>query len=503
MIEWGITAMTHDAAIAVFDDGQLIWASQSERFSRIKGDKDLHPDLIKEALEYGSPEQLYFYEDTNKKKIRQAFAKQWSLLTKDHPEKYMRSLGIPAPIVMVDHHHSHAAMGLTCIHATYEPADILVIDSIGEFDTTSIWKSAHGVDLTKMWSQTYPHSIGLWYSAMTQRIGLKPQEHEYILMGMAPLGDRDRLYGAMIEDFFVGPFDGNQFNINLKINLHRGCLSWRPDLTTVQDYADIAAATQRIYEEIFENTVAKIAAHSDAKNLIVAGGCALNCVANTLAYKYYDRVYISSNPGDAGSAIGCVLAHNPEYMVGRALFMGHTIEGRYPIDKVIDDLLTTGISAVASGPAEFGPRALGNRSILADPRIPDIKDRINKLKQREDFRPFAPMVMSEYLNQYFKVPSPHFQADAMQFAIPMKNPDRFPGICHVDGTSRVQTVKKHMFTLSDQRHLLERWYDKTKCPMLLNTSLNVKGEPMVNTRADAERWTKIHGLEVRMPEEKK
>ena len=203
------------------------------------------------------------------------------------------------------------------------------------------------------------------------------------------------------------------------------------------------------------------------------------------------------NPGDAGSAIGCVLANKKEFMEFDHAFTGHNIAGDYPIEKVINELKTKKITAVAAGRAEFGPRALGNRSILADPRGRHVKDRVNKIKQREAFRPFAPMILEEHAPEYFEMPAQLTSSPFMQFVVKCKQPKKFPAIVHYDDTSRVQTVNKHAGPV---RQLLERWYEETGCPLLLNTSLNIKGEPLVNTREDAQRWTEQYGVQVCLPE---
>lgn len=495
MIFWGVSAMSHDAALAVYQDNNIIYASHGERYSRVKNDRDLHPDQIAEALRYGEPEHVFFYENTTRKKHRQWQAGQYKLLLKQSPRQYMRKLGIQAPVTMIEHHHSHAAYGYYGNPTFPDRSDILVIDSIGEFETVSVWHGING-KLLKVWSQDYPHSVGLWYSAMTQRLGLKPQEHEYILMGMAALGDPARFYETIRDDFFetLPGIDGPE--VRFRENLHRGCLWWRPELTSIQDYVDIAAAVQKLYEEIFLGILNWMSQRSDADTVAIVGGCALNCVANTLAHNYYRRVWVPPNPGDAGSSVGAILAHLAEPVGIHDAYLGTDIEGEYPYEAILHDLERTGISAVASGPAEFGPRALGHRSILADPRLPDAKDRVNQIKKREEFRPFAPMILEEQLPHYFQVPREGFTAPFMQFAIPCLYPHKYPAIVHVDGSSRVQTVDKYDGPV---RKLLEMWYERTGCPMLLNTSLNIKGEPLVNTLEDARRWSEHHGLEVRTP----
>jgi len=219
------------------------------------------------------------------------------------------------------------------------------------------------------------------------------------------------------------------------------------------------------------------------------GGCALNCSANSDVYRFYKDVWIMPNPGDAGSAIGCVLAHRKEHMEMDHVYTGYNIEGEYPVEETIQELLATGICGVANGRAEFGPRALGNRSLFADPRGANIKDRVNEIKRRQKFRPFAPAVLAEHYHENFEGPANSY----MQFTARCKNPDLYPAITHVDGTSRVQTVGPDG---SGIRALLEAWYEATGCPMLLNTSLNIKGKPIVNDETDAKAFADHYGVKV-------
>ncbi len=493
MITWGWTGMAHDASLEVFGDKKLVFAAHAERYSRVKNDKNLNQDLIDEALDYGEPYKIYFYEKPLLKKTRQLYSKQYALLGKESPTTYVRKFLKDAPkCTTTSHHHAHAGAGYYT--SPYTDAAILNIDSIGEWDTVSIW-TGEGDSLKKTWSQRYPHSIGIWYSAMTQRIGLKPQEHEYILMGMAAVGDPDRLYQDIKNDFIeFSPTRWSPYTL-FKRNCHRGCLDWRPDLNTPQDYADIAAAVQRIYEEIFDGLVMYTKYATQKENLVLMGGCALNCSANSIAYKYFKDVWIMPNPGDSGSAVGCVLAHWGHHIEWPGPYLGHNIKGEYPVENILKNLQSKKITAVASGRAEFGPRALGNRSILADPRGDDVKDLVNTIKHRESFRPFAPAILAEHAGDYFT----GYTGPYMQYTSTCKRPDKFPAIVHYDDTSRVQTVSTT--DNSGFRKLLERWYADTGCPMLLNTSLNIKGEPLVNTREDADRWTKQYGVEVCVPSE--
>jgi len=484
MITWGISANSHDAALAVFTDGGLEFASHAERFSGIKNDAHLNNELVEYAKRWGEPDEVVWYEKPKLKTLRQLRAGQgFKYVGKNNIKTYLQNYGITAPIHYVSHHRSHAAGGY--FSSGMDAATIVVIDSIGEFETLTIWK-AKGTELKQIYSQKYPHSVGLWYSAMTQRIGLKPQEDEYILMGMAAYGDSDRLYHDIKSDFVEV---GDRTLVKFKRNLHRGCLDWRPELNSPQDLMDIAAATQAVYEDIFRWVLGKAARMTDTQNLVLMGGCALNCSSNSIAYDYFKNVWIMPNPGDAGSAIGAVLAHKKLHMEMPHVYLGYNIEGEYPVEEVLHELLTTGICGVASGRAEFGPRALGHRSLLADPRGPDIKDRVNNIKQRQLFRPFAPAVLAEHAHTYFDGPTGPF----MQYTATCTDPG-LPAIKHGDGTSRVQTVSADQSL--DFRKLLERWYEETGCPVLLNTSLNIKGKPIVNTVEDAAAFEKHYGVRV-------
>ena len=482
MISWGISANSHDAALAVFSKDGLEFASHTERFSGIKNDPHLNKEIINYARQWGEPDEIIWYERPFRKTLRQLRAGQGFNFRENNIKKYLQSYGIHVPVRFVSHHHSHAAAGYYT--SPFTEATVVCIDSIGEFDTLTVWE-ATGTKLKKIYSQRYPHSVGLWYSAMTQRIGLKPNEDEYILMGMAAYGDPNRLWNDMYEmfDYVDGP------DIRYKDNLHRGCKHWKPELTTEQDMFDIAAATQKTYEFTLEQILEWAKKNTKSNNLVLMGGCALNCSANHLAYKYFDDVWIMPNPGDAGSAIGAVLAHKKEHMPMDHAYLGYNIEGDYPVEEIINELKTTGIVGVANGRAEFGPRAFGNRSLLADPRGNDIKSRVNDIKQRQQFRPFAPVVLYEHAGDNFEGCYNNF----MQYTSKCNHPDLYPAITHVDGTSRVQTVEADG---SGIRRLLERWYEETGCPMLLNTSLNIKGKPMVNDLTDAQEFAIMYNVKV-------
>ena len=498
MITWGISANSHDAALAVFEHKQkglgqtksleLLYASHSERYSGVKNDADLNKTLIQHAQTYGMPNEVIWYENPYKKTMRQLFAGQgFNYFEKNNIRQYLRNYNIDVPIRYVDHHKSHAAAGY--FTSGYSDATVICIDSIGEFETLTVWNCS-GKKLKKIYSQGYPHSIGLWYSAMTQRIGLKPQEDEYILMGMAAYGDTMRLFNSVLTDFIKVHNHDNSPRIDFKRNLHRGCLDWRPELNSPQDLLDIAAATQSVYEYLLKVVSNWARSKSPSGNLVLMGGCALNCAANSKILSDWNKVWIMPNPGDAGSAIGCVLAHYKKHIKWPGPYLGHNIEGKYPVESIIAELKATGIAGVANGRSEFGPRALGHRSLLADPRGVDIKERVNNIKQRQQFRPFAPAILEEYVDEYFDGPAGPY----MQFTSRCRFPEQFPAIIHADGTSRVQTVGKNDST--GFRQLLEAWYAETGCPILLNTSLNIKGQPIVNDRKDAEAFSLFYGVNV-------
>jgi carbamoyltransferase len=487
MITWGISAASHNAALAVFDNDKLVFASESERFSKLKNDPDLNYELIEYARTFGEPELVCWYERPWLKTLRQLTAGQgWQ---DNNAKEYLRKFGIRAPIKTFGHHRTHAAAGYYT--SGFDNACVVVIDAIGEFDCTTQWQ-AQGNEMHKFSSLDYPNSLGLFYSSMTQRCGLKANEEEYILMGMAALGDPNRLTRDMLREFVNLPNDDYYHAYRLRQNLHRGCMWWRPELTSQQDLYDIAAATQRVYEMAFERILQQAANSSGSRNLVLMGGCALNCAANSIAYKYFDRVWIMPAPGDSGSAIGAVLAHKKTHIDWNGPYLGYDMGYKTSNKEIVTHLLEHKMCGIARGPAEFGPRALGNRSLIADPRGPKIKVAINNIKHREQFRPFAPAILEEFANQYFKMPTK--STAYMQFIAPCLESESYSAIVHTDGTSRVQTVSK-----SDNpqfRELLELWYAATGCPMLLNTSLNIKGQPMVNNHADAKSWSQLHGLPV-------
>ena len=478
----GITAQNHDASMALVDGNKIVWAAHSERYSRYKNDTVLNREIIKDMREYGEPTEIVWFEKPLQKSLRKLYSGERPVYK--NPKEQLEYAGLDhLPIDYVGHHRSHAAGGYYT--SKFDNAAVLVVDAIGEWDTVSIWEG-QGTKLTKRWSKRYPDSIGLFYTAMTQWLGLKPNEEEYILMGMAAYG-KPTIKEELRETFFkkwAPP------NFKLRHNLHRGCLWW----TSSADKFDIAASVQALVEEYLFETVLVMSMNTQSKNLVFMGGVALNCVANSLIARsrLFDNIWIMPNPGDAGSAIGAVAAHTEQHLNWAGPYLGTDIKRDLDIESIVKDLSAGKVVAVANGRAEFGPRALGNRSLLCDPRGPDAKARMNTIKKREQFRPFAPAVLAEHADMYFDMPVD--ESPYMQFVARCRLPDLLPGIAHVDGTSRVQTVawKDNV----QFRLLLEAWYEASGCPMLMNTSLNIKGQPLVNTWEDALRFNKIHNIPV-------
>jgi carbamoyltransferase len=303
-------------------------------------------------------------------------------------------------------------------------------------------------------------------------------------MGMAAYGSAkpvDKMSAELIESYK---------DITFRDNLHTGVSD---TFLEGADEMDIACSTQLIVEQLIMNVISKARMLGGSKNLVYGGGVALNCLANRLLGEFYDNIWIIPNPGDAGSSLGASCLGYGKRVNWTDAFLGYNIIGDYPVNRLLDHLNTTGIVGVASGRAEFGPRALGNRSLLADPRGTEIKDKVNEIKRRQKFRPFAPVILEEYADDYFDMPRGFNNSRYMQVIARCRHPNLFPAIVHYDGTSRVQTVPKDG---SGIRELLEKWYVLTGCPMLLNTSLNIRGEPMVNDRSDADRFEKLYNITV-------
>lgn len=484
MIVYGISANEHDASLAVVRGGEILFASAAERYSRVKNDPHLNADLLADAMTYGEPDLVVWYEKPHLKRLRKAWAGQYSEVGRTDGARYLRQFLPGVPVRYVGHHESHAAGGF--FTSPFDDAVILVADAIGEWETVSAWLG-HGRTIRRFWSQNYPDSLGLLYSAFTQRIGLKPNEEEYILMGMAAFGEP--VYRDLIWQEFVHRFDPPR--LVLRENPHRGIQWWHPE---IDRRADLAASIQAVTEDIMLGIVRWLARVTGRRRLVLAGGVALNCVANSRIARDgpFDEIWIMPNPGDGGSSIGAALAWTRQRARWRGPYLGHDIVRPFDREGALAALIAGQVIGVATGRAEFGPRALGHRSLLADPRDPSTKDRMNVHKRREPFRPFAPIVLAEHAHDHFDLPVP--SSPYMQFVAPVRHPERFPAIVHTDGTARVQTLTRAQNPLI--YGLLEEFHGRTGCPMLVNTSLNVKGEPLVNSVADAARFTEATAISV-------
>ena len=440
----------HNAAWAKIQGDEILFAQETERVSRKKFDAQLgfNPQTVNADVHV-------FYENTYKKNDRRISFSQLPLSTEFLLQySYMRK-----------HHESHAASAYYTAPFS-EDVVCVVIDAIGEWDTCSIWIVNDGI-LEKVWSQKYPTSLGLFYSAITKRIGLQPNCDEYITMGMAA-------YGEPCVDML--------WCFNKDVNLHRG---FTLEAFKGETPEDIAASAQLHLETEIQKIMAKASTYG--KNLCYAGGVALNCVANSKIAHMFDKVWIFPNPGDAGASLGCALAHNKRQVKFKDTFLGTMIDRRLNPREVVDHLLKHKVVGVANGKAEFGPRALGNRSLLGDPRY-NIKDTVNKIKRRQKFRPFAPAILAECYDEYFE----GFANEYMQFVAWAKHD--YKSVTHIDGSARVQLV----YPNDDcrLRMILEEFYSRTGVPMLLNTSLNIKGEPMVDTWEHALEFEKKYGVRV-------
>lgn len=308
MITWGINALNHDASIAVFDNHDLISHKRSYEFSGIIGDSELSQDLIDHALRFGIPEKIYWYERPWLKKSRQLYAGQYNRVfdLKDLPKNYMKKyLPTDIGIHYTQHHHSHAAAGY--FTSDFNHAAVVVIDAIGEWESQSIWLGKDN-KLSKLWSKKYPHSLGLFYSAFTKLIGLKPTVEEYLLQQKSLEGNSDRYY-TNISGY-------------LKQNLHKGVKNW-PYKIDYQAGLDISAGVQRIFEEQVNQTMCLALELTKSNNLVYMGGCAMNSKYNERLPNLWKGIWSLPWPGDASSAVGARLAHTRQRLVYKFNIVKH------------------------------------------------------------------------------------------------------------------------------------------------------------------------------------
>lgn len=472
MIILGINETSHDASVSMIKDGEIVFAGHAERYSKKKNDWYNNKDIILDALNYATPTHIAYYEKPQLKRSR--------LLIMGGLGEWKPNIPIDLPVKYFKHHYSHACAGYYT--SKFTDAVIVVLDSIGEYNTSTIW-SAEGTKIKEVYNKNYPTSFGLFYSAFTQVIGLKPNEEEYIMMGMAAYGDADRYY-HIVNSYF------SKHN-KQSYNFHKGILDWPYKIISDKDRFDIAAAVQKVYELRLLEFMRFAKLKTGKTKLVFMGGCALNSKANTLLWDIFDDIWIMPNPGDSGSSLGAAAALYGKHLNWKHPYLGYDLGGKYPIKQILNSLINNKIAAVATGRAEYGPRALGNRSIFADPRDPNIKDKVNQIKKRELFRPFAPVILEEYASEWFDMT---YTSPYMQYTPKCLRPDLIPSVVHEDGTSRVQTVNKKQHP--GLHKLLIEWNKISGIPILLNTSLNIKGQPLLNDQNDIDVWQNTYNFKI-------
>lgn len=482
----GISQGYHDAGLALVDShGNILHANHSERYSKVKNDASLNYQQFQDCELTGFENAtVNYYERPWLTNLRRLYAGQKLKSIKPVINK-LKYFDLPTKMKKWGHHLSHAAAAFQT--SPFNSSAVVIVDAIGEWDTVSIWYAYYDdkgiARYQKLWSRKYPNSIGLFYTAMTERVGLRPMEDEYVLMGMAAYGNSNTLAKRMQLDF-ITDIDKGTF----KENLHTGCSHWMPN---AKDY-DIAAATQSLTEVLLWNIHKHAERITQETNVCYGGGVALNCSFNSILHQIWSNIWICPNPGDCGSALGAAALSYGKKLNWKNAFLGYFIPGDLDCKAVVDVLLTDKVVGVANGCAEWGPRSLGNRSLLADPRDPNIKDRVNEIKRRQKYRPFAPAVLAEHAKDLFHLRSA-CDYRYMQYAVNTKSNYPYTATMHIDGTARVQIVPNDG---SNMRKILETWYARTNCPVLLNTSLNIRGEPIVNDRVDGMRFAKEYDVKV-------
>jgi len=523
----GISAYYHDAACCLLQDGRVVAAAAEERFSRRKHDARLPIQafrfcLAAGGLGIGDVDCVAYYERPDRKLTRQRVSAAAPAADASRPEREIREvLGHEGPIECFEHHRSHAASAYC--YSGFDEAAILTVDGVGEWATTTYGLGHDGaVDVFE--EVEFPHSLGLLYSALTAYLGFEVNDGEHKVMGLAPYG-KPRFVDQMHALLRSGPrgqysLDLTYFDFGQRRRMHSAALcdlfgapARAPKAGISQFHEDVACSLQVALEEILLEKVRYLHGRVGSANLCLAGGVALNCVANGRIARDgpFERLFVPPAAGDDGGCLGAAaLAH--ARLTGRRLTgapMRHAYLGpRFSSDQVARLLSAAGVApldfrgrehdlleAVADrlaqravvgwfhGAMEFGPRALGARSILADPRDPDMRDRINKLvKRREAFRPFAPSVLQEHAAEFFHLDHP---SPFMLETVTVRTPALLPSITHVDASARPQTVDPA--TSPRFAALLGAFARRTGCPVLLNTSFNVRGEPIVCSPADALR----------------
>ncbi len=560
----GVSCFFHDAAAALLREGQVLAAAEEERFTRKKHDFAFPDNAIEFCLRTGGLDArdldyVVFFEKPFVKFERllltslQEFPRSYPLFREAMitwlgdklwiKQLIQKRLGVaPEKILFSEHHLSHAASAFFC--SPYDEAAILTVDGVGEWTTASLGVG-RGSEIRLTREIRFPHSLGLLYSAFTAFLGFEVNEGEYKVMGMAPFGvpryvDKVHKVVRLHDD---GSFELDMDYFSFHHSTHRTfnrkfeslfgpprspMANLREQLTREdQHYADIAASIQKVTEEILLAMARALQRDTGLRKLCMAGGVALNCVANgrILRETPFDEVYIQPSAGDGGGAIGAALyAHHAVLGNPRRFVMEHAFWGqehgpdaverflrresisyeriddeRRLIERVVDRLQRGRVVGWSQGRFEWGPRSLGNRSILADPRRAEMKEIVNtKIKYREPFRPFAPSVPLERAEDYFVLPDAprHYPARFMLYVVDVRAERQavIPAVTHVDGTGRPQTVSEAH--AARYYKLIETFGKATGVPVLLNTSFNLKGEPIVNTPAEAFDTFRRSGMDV-------
>jgi carbamoyltransferase len=472
----GISEFFHDAGIAfITDQGDIEFAAHSERYSKMKFDYDIHDDLLKMI---NHDDYTIFYEDINDEKFTKPVLDFYTGERK-------RSM-IPGSFSYddsVNHHVSHAANAFyTRPWKSKEDTVILTIDGMGQLQTLGIYD--HNFNLLE--KETAPKSVGIFYNCITRFLGLKALHDEYVVMGLASYGEP-----TLYEDYLEIYEEIEYIDSILKWNDVRKKLQGLINKKSKKDKREnVAASVQKLAEvKILEwaNRARKY-----GSKLCYSGGVAENIVANSLIRPLFDDMWIPAAPSDSGSSLGAAAyiygKHTgKDHINWKDAYLGYNIKREINPKEVVDHLLSHTYCGIANGRAEFGPRALGNRSLIADVRY-DVKDTVNEIKRRQKYRPFAPAILEEFADQYFEGP----MSEYMKYTA--KALHDYKSVIHVDGTSRVQLVKKDCKSII--RPILEEYYERTGIPILLNTSLNIRGMPMVNDEKDAKFWEKEYKVKV-------
>ena len=570
----GLSAYYHDSAAALISDGVIVAAAQEERFSRKKHDPAFPEQAIQYCLEHagiglGDVDHIVFYDKPLLKFERlletylsyapkgfrsfmvaiPIWLKEKLFLKKTLKRSFSALSGISEDdlpsLLFTEHHQSHAASAF--FPSPYDNAAVMCLDGVGEWATTSVW-IGEGNKLTPQWEIDFPHSLGLLYSAFTYYTGFRVNSGEYKLMGLAPYGEPK--YVDLILDNLIDLKDDGTFRLDMgffnyatgltmtskKFEKLFGAPAREPEAELTQREMDIARSIQAVTEEVVLRLARTVHKETGQKNLCLAGGVALNCVANgrLLREGPFESIWIQPASGDAGGAIGAALSVHHEYLEKpRTTSQTDSMQGSYlgpSFDKTSikeyldsvsasytqleDDELFKSAAEILenenvigwfAGRMEFGPRALGGRSIIGDARSKKMQSVMNlKIKYRESFRPFAPIIKHDKVSEWFEHvgPSPYMlivapvrkdkrklmtEEEQGLFGIEKLklNRSEIPAVTHVDYSARLQTV--HPETNPRFYSLLNAFDERTNCPLLVNTSFNVRGEPIVNTPEDAYR----------------